>query len=119
MVDERVIGKKLTLVDPFTGGEFVFPSGRQDYINPRLKIDRPQEARVVNSKGAMDVEPELPKQQVVIEIEDSPVRITEEAATLTEEKLVKSGFQTSRQVVASRSRSRDKQARNQSLDDEY
>jgi len=41
MVDERVIGKKLTLVDPFTGGEFVFPSGRQDYINPRLKIDRP------------------------------------------------------------------------------
>ena len=121
MVDEHVINRKVVICDIFTGKPIVFPSGRQDIINPRKQV--------VSYQETMEVEPVTQKKQVIVEIEDSPVREPEqptlpEPTPVVEARLVKEGYVTSREAVQSRSRSRSKpknqprQARKQNVDED-
>ena len=76
----------------------------------------------------MEVEPVAQKKQIIVEIPDSPVRVPERPPSpvksiptpVVEEKMVKTGFQASRETVQSRSRSRSKpkQARKQNADED-
>ena len=135
MFGERVINKKTVLQDPFTGGQFVFPSGRQDFINPRLRADRVDEpSKAFGTQESMEVELATQTKQIIIEIPDSPEREPERIPSpvkivppayqpepiVVEEKMVKEGFQASRQAVQSRSRSRSKpkQVRTNNADDD-